>query len=199
MNKSVSFSVLLAAGLYVSACSGSEPVTDEAVSDSEAIEGEAGQVVAPDPDGERAEVVDTAIIPREDVLTDENDLKLMALDLTDFQQIMGPLKGCSFQVKGSKEALLVANAPVDGKSHPQAIVRLQGDRVAMQSSEAGGMDYLAAGPQFKSGELRISITPDEGEGRADNMKGRVWDAAMVVRGAGNSVRVYRGGEYSCEL
>ncbi len=180
--------VALMASALLAGCGSAEPMTDNAkVSWSD--DGRAGKLV-----GE-----DNRIIPVRNILASEDNIKLTPVMLEDFQKLIGPLKGCSFKMKGETDSLLVANAPSSSRGRPKAIVRMGGDAIELTAAKAGRMGYLAAGPEFKGPDFAIEITPDRGTGSKQKVKSLVWDAAMVVRGKGDQVRVYRGGEYSCNL
>lgn len=182
--------------LVLSACGGQEPVTDDTGSD---MGGTAGDVVETDAGSDDAAVPDKMILPDENVVDGPDDLKLKTLTLKDFQKIIGPLKGCNFKMPSDSDAIFVANAPTDPKAKPAATVRFGDAPLQLTATQAGGMSYLAAGPEFEGSDIGVSITPVEGEGKSENMKSRMWQASMVVRGEEGRVRVYRDGEYSCDL
>ncbi len=195
----ISFSLLtLALCAALSACGGpAEPVTDDARIGMDEGDGAVGVYV--DPKGDAREGRGKRIVPAEDVVNSSDDLMLGALDLEDFKRMIGPLKGCSFKIKGQQETLLVASANANGRTPPQAIVRMGGEAIILDAIKKGGLGYLAGGPEFRGQNIAIEVTPEEGPAERTNAKTQNWDAAIVVRGTGKTVRVYRGGEYSCDF
>ncbi len=195
MSKAFISIMCVASCSFLAACGSNDPVTDEAVVGS----GEANGTVGVYQDGKGQKVGNERIVPTENILNSSDDLLLQNLNFEDFKTMIGPLKGCSFKLKGEQESLIITNAGASGKTKPQALVRLNGKVVMLDAVRTGGYGYLAGGPEFRSGDLGVEIAPDEGPSKRINNSTRLWGASAVVRGKGNTVRVYRGGQYTCDF
>lgn len=181
--------------IALAACGSNEPVTDDAIVGASEDEGSVGVYE----DGKESKVGNERITPTENILNRSDELMLESLDFEDFKLMIDPLKGCSFKLRGEQESLIITNASAGGKTRPKALVRLNGEVLMLDAVKTGGYGYLAAGPEFRSEKLGVEITPDEGPSKRVNNSTRLWQASAVVRGEGNTVRVYRGGQYTCDF
>jgi hypothetical protein len=105
------------------------------------------------------------------------------------------LGGCSFEREG--ETLLVAGAPADADAPGRGVIRISGGERMLETEQAGGPDYINAGPVLGDGEFSVTVERAEGEGEPVGAEATQWPADLIVTNAAGEEWRYTPGTWTC--